>query len=459
MPVAVEPSEVLELIEMIRYLKFDVRAVTLSISLMDCAGSSLDEVLARIERKLTSVLPKFTEAVREVVERYEVPIVNKRVSVTPLSVLAEPFSAISEERGREALMEISSTIDAIAERCGIDYVGGLSAYASRGLTRGDRTLISSVADVLSSTKRIFSSVNAAQTGVGLNMDVILEVSKQIKRLGELTPKGVGCTRFGVFVNLPEDVPFLPAAHHGHNMPEMALHVAVSGPGVVEHIVRARCEGKNLTELFNEVKRVAYKITRVGEFVGNEVSRRMGIKLSTVDLSLAPSPVIGDSVADAVEAMGIDDFGSPGSLAALALLSEAVKRAGVMAATNVGGLSGIMLPGSEDLGLTEALKRGSASIWTLIASSSICLTGLDMICIPGETPADVIAGIVADVLSIGMINNKTLGVRIIPVPGTKPGDEVDFGGLMGRTVVLDVCCSGNSSFVRRGGEIPHYRHRW
>ncbi|MEM4803430.1 MAG: DUF711 family protein [Candidatus Nezhaarchaeales archaeon] len=459
MPIVVHPSEILETIEMIRYLKFDIRATTLSLSLMDCIDSNPSNMMSKIEEKLKRILPSFASIVDEVAERYQVPIVNKRLSITPLSILIEPYSSASLEYGMKVLLEISSLIDNIARECGIDYVGGLSAYVARGATPGDMVVISSIAEVISSTERLFSSVNAAQSGIGININSILDVSKQIKELSGRTSKGIGCTRLGVFANMPEDAPFLPAAHHGHNMPEVALHIAISGPGVLEHAIKSRCQGKSLTELLEEIKRAVFKITRAGEFIGREIARRMGIKLCTVDLSLAPSPKIGDSVADIVEAMGIESFGAPGTLTSLALLTEALKRAGSMAATNVGGFSGVMLPGSEDLGLTEAFKRGSASIWTLIASCSICSTGLDMVCIPGDTPVEIIAGLISDVLSIGVINGKCLGVRLIPVPGAKPGDEVDFGGLLGKTVVLDVGRFTPKDFIARGGEIPHFKQRW
>ncbi|RLF21373.1 MAG: PFL family protein [Thermoprotei archaeon] len=459
MPIVAHPSEIVETIEMIRYLKFDVRAATLSLSLMDCATSDLKLMLSLVEEKLKSILPGFVEAVDEVAERFGVPIVNKRLSVTPLSVLAEPYASKSLEDGRRALVELASTIDSTVGECDVDYVGGFSAYVARGSTPGDQALLSCIADVLSSTERLFSSINAAQTGIGVNVDAIYEVSKQVKRLSELTPKGIGCVKLGVFANLPEDVPFMPGAHHGPNMPSEALHIAISGPGVVEHAIKARCQGKSLTEVFEEVKRVVFKITRAGELIGKEIAERIGVKLCTVDLSLAPSPTIGDSVADIIEAMGVESFGAPGTLAALALLTEGLRRGGAMATTNVGGFSGVMLPGSEDLGLTDAIKRGSASLWCLVACCSICSTGLDMVCIPGDTPVEVIAGLMADVLSIGVMNSKAVGVRVIPVPGAKPGDEVDFGGLLGRSVVLDVGGFTPRDFICRRGEIPHYKHRW
>ncbi len=459
MPIVVHPSEILETIEMVRYLKFDIRAATLSLSLTDCIDPDPSKMMDKVERKLRSVLPKFASVVDEVVERYQIPVVNKRLSTTPLSVLVEPYASANLDRAKEVLLDVSSLMDSLAREGRVDYVGGLSAYVARGATPGDRAVIESIAEVVSSTDRIFSSVNAAQSGIGINVDAVYEVSKQVKELSKRTPKGIGCTRVGVFANIPEDAPFLPAAHHGQNMPEASLHIAISGPGVLEHVIKARCQGKSLTELLDELKRAVFKITRAGEFVGREIAKRMGIRLCTVDLSLAPSPIVGDSVADVVEAMGLDSFGAPGTLTALALLAEALKRAGSMAATNVGGFSGIMLPGSEDLGLTEAFKRGSASIWTLIASCAICSTGLDMVCIPGDTPVEVIAGLTSDVLSIGVVNGKTLGVRLIPVPGAKPGDEVDFGGLLGKTVVLDVGPFTPKGFVARGGEIPHYKQRF
>jgi len=459
LPIVIHPSEILETIEMIRYLKFDIRAATLSLSLMDCVDPDPSKMMDKVEKKLRNVLPKFASVVEEVVERYQIPIVNKRLSITPLSALVEPHASTGLDRAKEVLLDVSSLIDSLARESRVDYVGGLSAYVARGATPGDRAVIESIAEVISSTERVFSSVNAAESGVGINVDAVYEVSKQIKELSERTPKGIGCARVGVFANIPEDAPFLPAAHHGQNMPEAALHIAISGPGVLEHAIRARCQGKSLTELLDELKRAVFKITRAGELVGREIAKRMGIRLCTVDLSLAPSPTIGDSVADVVEAMGLDSFGAPGTLTALALLVEALKRAGSMAATNVGGFSGIMLPGSEDLGLTEAFKRGSATIWTLIASCAICSTGLDMVCIPGDTPVEVMAGLISDVLAIGVVNGKTLGVRLIPVPGAKPGDEVDFGGLLGKTVVLDVGPFTPRGFIARGGEIPHYKQRF
>ncbi|MCS7139650.1 MAG: PFL family protein [Nitrososphaerota archaeon] len=459
MPIVIHPTEILETIEMIKYLKFDIRAVTLSISLMDCIDGNLESMMRKIERKLNDVLPNFVSVTSDVADRYQVPIVNKRVSVTPLSMLVEPYASTSLSEGRRALLELAKFMDSLMKIHGIDYVGGLSAHVARGSTPGDKVVLTSIAEALSQTEKLFSSINAAQTGIGINIDAILEVSKQIKELSERTPKGVGCAKLGVFANLPEDVPFMPGAHHGHNMPELALHVAISGPGVVEHAVKSRCQGMSLTEMLEEIKRVIFKITRVGELIGWEIANRIKVRLCTVDLSLAPTPTVGDSVADVIEAMGIESFGAPGTLTALMLLSEALRRGGSMAATNVGGLSGVMLPGSEDLGLSEAIKRGSVSLWALIASCAICSTGLDMVCIPGDTPAEVVAGLISDVLSIGVINGKSLGVRIIPVPGSKPGDEVDFGGLLGKSVILDVTSYSPKIFVARGGEIPHYKHRW
>ncbi len=439
--------EIQETVEMFMRHKLDVRAITMGISLRDCAGPSGRESRARAREKILSRAGKLVEVGRAIEAEYGVPIINKRIAVTPIALVAESSP-------EEDFTPWAEMLDKVAVELGIDFVGGFSALVQKGMTSGDRRLIASLPRALSTTGRVCASINVGTTKNGINMDAVAEMGRIVKATAEATADrdGIGCAKLVVFCNAPEDNPFMAGAFHGVGEGEAVLSVGVSGPGVV----RAACEqyrGAPLDVLADGIKKTAFKITRMGQLVGMEAARRLGVPFGILDLSLAPTPAVGDSVARILEEMGIESTGAPGTTAALAMLTDMVKKGGVMASTNVGGLSGAFIPVSEDEGMVAAVRCGSINLEKLEAMTCVCSVGLDMIAIPGDTPATTISGIIADEMAIGMVNNKTTAVRLIPVPGKSAGEWAEFGGLLGGAPILPVSKFSCADFIARGGRIP------
>jgi len=443
----INPNEILETIRMVKMENLDIRTVTMGISLRDCSHPDIDKFNERIYEKITANAKNLVRTTEEIQGLYGIPIINKRISVTPIAIAAESCETPD-------FVSVAKTMDEAAKESGVDFIGGFSALVHKGVTPGDIKLINSIPEALASTEKVCSSVNVATTKAGINMDAVALMGNVIKRTAELTADrdGLGCAKLVVFANAPEDNPFMAGAFHGVGEPECVINVGVSGPGVVNAAVR-ELENPNLTEISETIKKTAFKITRMGEMVGREVSRRLGVEFGILDLSLAPTPAIGDSVAAILEAMGLERCGTHGTTAALALLNDAVKKGGAMASSSVGGLSGAFIPVSEDAGMIDAVNAGALSLEKLEAMTCVCSVGLDMIAVPGDTPACTLSAIIADEMAIGMINKKTTAVRVIPAPGKKVGDSVEFGGLLGMAPVMPVSKFSSETFVKRGGRIP------
>jgi len=444
---ALEFNEILETIQMVQMQNLDIRTVTMGISLRDCCHPKIEILCQNIEEKILSYAHNLKETVEEIEKEIGIPIVNKRISVTPIAVVAEATDA-------KDYTPIALTLDKVAEQVGIDFLGGFSALVQKGFTRGDLRLIKSLPKALSATNRVCASVNVGSTRAGINMDAVKLMSEVIKETAELTREkdGIGCAKLVVFCNVPEDNPFMAGAFHGVSEPEVVINVGVSGPGVVRAVLEKHPE-VSLNRLAEVIKQTAFKITRMGDLVGGMVAKRLGIPFGIVDLSLAPTPAVGDSIANILEEMGLERCGTHGTTAALALLNDAVKKGGAMAAYHVGGLSGAFIPVSEDAGMIEAVQLGALTLDKLEAMTCVCSVGLDMIAIPGDTPMETIGGIIADEMAIGMVNNKTTAVRIIPAPGKKVGDRVEFGGLLGYAPIMPVHKFSSAKFIQRGGRIP------
>ena len=439
--------EILETIAMIQNYHFDIRTVTMGINILDCAASDIKRAAQKAATKIERLAADLVKTAELMEKTYGIPIINKRIAVTPIALLAQ--SAATGDYLEMALM-----LDRVAASLGVDFIGGYSALVQKGSTPGDAKLIASLPQALAETKKVCASVNVATTKAGINMDAVLQMAGVIKEAALLTKEqgGIACAKLVVFANAPEDNPFMAGAFHGVGEPEVVINIGISGPGVVRAAVERLpdCDFRALSE---EIKRVSFKITRAGELVGRKVSEKLGVPFGIVDLSLAPTPAIGDSVANILEAMGLERCGGPGTTAALAILNDAVKKGGAMASSAIGGLSGAFIPVSEDAGMIAAVEAGALSIEKLEAMTCVCSVGLDMVAVPGDTSLEIIAGIIADEMAIGMINNKTTAVRIIPVPGKKVGDKVDFGGLLGTAPVMSVRNFSPSKFVHRGGHIP------
>lgn len=441
------PVEIQETVNMFLRYKLDVRAITMGISLRDCACESGKESRRRMREKILRYAGKLVETGRKIETELGVPIINKRIAVTPISLVAEP----SDE---DNYVEWAVTLDQIAKELEVDFIGGFSALVQKGITPGDRILLESIPQALTVTDRVCSSINLGTTKNGINMNAVKDMGRIIKTTAEKTKDkdGLGCAKLVVFCNAPEDNPFMAGAFHGPGEGDAVLSVGVSGPGVI----KAACEayrGKPLDEVADGIKKMAFKITRMGQLVGTEAAKRLGVDFGILDLSLAPTPFVGDSVARILEELGLESAGAPGTTAALAMLTDMVKKGGVMASTNVGGLSGAFIPVSEDEGMIAAVKAGSINLEKLEAMTCVCSVGLDMIAIPGDTPDTTISGIIADEMAIGMVNNKTTAVRVIPVPGKTVGDWAEFGGLLGGAPILPVSKFSCADFINRGGRIP------
>ena len=443
----ISSSEILQTIEMISQQHLDVRTVTMGISLLDCADSEMKVCCERIYDKICRKAEKLVETGCSIEREFGIPIVNKRISVSPISLVA---AACREED----YTPLALTLDRAAKAVGVNFIGGFSALTQKGFTESDLRLIRSIPRALTETELVCSSVNVASTKAGINMDAVAMMGRIIRQTADVDP--MGCAKLVVFSNAVEDNPFMAGAFHGPGEGECVINVGVSGPGVVAHALKA-CKGESFDVVAETIKKTAFKITRMGQLVAQEASKRLGVPFGVVDLSLAPTPAIGDSVAEILEIIGLEKCGTHGTTAALALLNDAVKKGGVMASGHVGGLSGAFIPVSEDAGMISAVEQGCLTIDKLEAMTCVCSVGLDMIAVPGDTSADTISAIIADEAAIGMVNNKTTAVRIIPAKGLKVGDRIDFGGLLGSAPVMPLHEGSAAEFVARGGRIPAPLH--
>ncbi len=444
----IEENNILETINMIKLHNLDIRTVTLALSLRDCMAEDNQKVCDNIYNKIKKYASNLVTYADELADEYSIPIINKRIAVTPISLIGESCK-------NPDYVQIAKTLDEAAKEVGVNFIGGFSALVEKGCTRGDNLLIESIPQALAQTKRVCSSVNVASSKAGINMDAVLKMAEIIKQSAQLTKEQdcIGAAKLVVFCNVPGDNPFMAGAFCGYGEPECALNVGVSGPGVVRAAVEGLDKDANMSELANKIKQTAYKITSTGELIGRKLSKRLNIPFGVIDLSLAPTPAIGDSVAEIFRAMGLEHAGACGTTAALAMLNDAIKKGGIMASSHVGGLSGAFIPVSEDAGMIEAASKGYLSLSKLEAMTCVCSVGLDMIAIPGDTSNDIIAGLIADEMAIGMINKKTTAVRIIPAIGKGVGDNVSFGGLLGQAPVMGINNLSASNFVSRGGRIP------
>ena len=442
-------DEVLETNKMIKEENLDVRTITLGINLMDCIDPDLDTLNGKIYDKITTLAKDLVSVGDEIGLEYGIPIVNKRVSVTPISIIGNAACKTSDD-----FVSICKTLDKAAQKVGVNFIGGYSALAMKNMTESDRLLIESIPEALSSTSNICSSIGLGSTKIGINMDAVRKMGDVIKRTAELTKDqdSIGCAKLVVFCNPPDDNPFMAGAFHGVTEGDAVINVGVSGPGVVKTAIE-QVKGENFETLCETIKKTAFKVTRVGQLVGKEASARLNIPFGILDLSLAPTPAIGDSIADILQGMGLERVGAPGTTAALAILNDQVKKGGVMVSSYVGGLSGAFIPVSEDSSMADAVTAGSLTLEKLEAMTCVCSVGLDMIAIPGDTTPETISGIIADEMAIGMVNQKTTAVRVIPVIGKKAGEHAEFGGLLGSAPIIKVNTFRCDDFVNRGGRIP------
>ena len=439
--------EILETIKMIHEENLDIRTITMGISLLDCCHSDGEVCREKIYDKITRYAKDLVKVGQDIEKEYGIPIINKRISVTPIAMIAESCND-------EDYVRFAQTLDKTAEVLGINFIGGFSALVHKGFTPGDIKLISSIPEALATTKRVCASVNVATTKAGINMDAVEKMGRVIKQAAELTADagGLACAKLVVLANAPDDNPFMAGAFHGIGEPGCVINVGVSGPGVVKCALE-KVRGADFSTVADVIKKTAFKITRMGQLVAQEASKRLNVPFGVVDLSLAPTPAVGDSVAYILEEVGLEKCGTHGMIAALALLNDAVKKGGTMASSHVGGLSGAFIPVSEDAGMIDAVLKGALSIEKLEAMTCVCSVGLDMIVVPGDTTAETISAIIADEAAIGVVNNKTTAVRIIPAPGKKEGDLVEFGGLLGTGPVMKLNKYSSSEFIKRGGRIP------
>lgn len=442
-----ETKQILETIKMIEEEKLDIRTITMGISLLDCIDSDGEKARQKIYEKITRLAKDLVKVGDEITSEFGIPIINKRISVTPISLIA----GASDDKD---YVEFAKTLDAAAKAVGVNFIGGFSALVQKGCHKGDEILIKSIPQALAQTERVCSSVNVGSTQTGINMNAVKLMGQIIKEAAALTAdnSSMACAKLVVFANAVEDNPFMAGAFHGVGEADCVINVGVSGPGVVKRALE-KVKGESFDVVAETIKNTAFKITRMGQLVGKEASERLGVKFGIVDLSLAPTPAIGDSVAHILEEMGLEAVGTHGTTAALAMLNDAVKKGGVMACGHVGGLSGAFIPVSEDAGMIDAVNNGALNLEKLEAMTCVCSVGLDMIAIPGDTPAETISAIIADEAAIGVINHKTTAVRIIPAVGLKVGDNIEFGGLLGHAPVMSVNKFSSCDFINRGGRIP------
>lgn len=439
-------NDILETIRMIQDENLDIRTITMGISLLDCIDADIDKACAKVYEKITRCAKDLVKTGEDIEREYGIPIINKRLSVTPIAIVSAACD--------QSPVKFAQTMDKAAEAVGVNLIGGYSALVQKGFSAGDLNLIRSIPEALACTSRVCSSVNIGSTKTGINLDACKLMGQVVREAAERTvdQKCFGAAKLVVFCNAPEDNPFMAGAFHGVGEPDCIINVGVSGPGVVRAAV-SKYPDASITEIADVIKKTAFKITRMGQLVGTVASERLGVPFGIVDLSLAPTPAVGDSVAHILEEIGLEQCGTHGTTATLALLNDAVKKGGVMASSRIGGLSGAFIPVSEDAGMIDAARSGALCIEKLEAMTAVCSVGLDMICIPGDTPADTIAAIIADEAAIGMVNSKTTAVRVIPAIGCKVGDELSFGGLFGSGPVMKINQNSSSKFINRGGQIP------
>lgn len=439
-------SDILETIKMIQEENLDIRTITMGISLLDCIDSDIDIACEKVYNKIVKYASNLVKVGEEIEKQYGIPIINKRISVTPIAMLA------AATKGNP--VKFALALEKAAITCNVNFIGGYSALVQKGFSCGDKELIMSIPEALKQTERVCASVNVGSTKAGINLDACQLMGKIVKEASELTADKncVGSAKLVVLCNAPEDNPFMAGAFHGVGEPECVINVGVSGPGVVKSAIE-KAKGANITEIADIIKRTAFKITRMGQLVGTEASKRLGVPFGIVDLSLAPTPAVGDSVAHILEEMGLEKCGTHGTTATLALLNDAVKKGGVMASSKVGGLSGAFIPVTEDAGMIDAARCEALTIEKLEAMTAVCSVGLDMIVIPGDTPTETISAIIADEAAIGMVNSKTTAVRVIPAIGKKEGEELDFGGLLGHGPIMKINHNSSADFINRGGQIP------
>ncbi|MGN1457899.1 MAG: PFL family protein [Acutalibacteraceae bacterium] len=443
----INSHDILETINMIDNENLDVRTITMGISLLDCIDDNIDKACDKVYDKICRYAKDLVKTGEDISKEYGIPIIHKRISVTPIAMLAAACPTMNP-------VKFAKTLDRAADTVGVNFVGGYTALVHKGFAPGDYALIESIPEALSSTERVCSSVNIGSTKAGINMDAVKKMGKVVRRTAELTAdrECIGAAKLVVFCNAPEDNPFMAGAFHGAGEPDCVINVGVSGPGVVRAAL-AKAGNCNITEVADIVKKTAFKITRTGQLVAKEAAKRLSVPFGIVDLSLAPTPAIGDSVAHILEEMGLEQCGAHGTTACLALLNDAVKKGGVMASSHVGGLSGAFIPVTEDAGMIDAARSKALTLNKLEAMTAVCSVGLDMIAIPGDTSAEIISGIIADEAAIGMVNSKTTAVRVIPAIGKKAGEELNFGGLLGGGPIMDVNPVSPAKFISRGGRIP------
>lgn len=441
--------EVAETNRMIEEENLDVRTITIGISLLDCMDNNVDQVCSNIYKKITTIAKDLVKTGQDIEKKYGIPIVNKRISVTPIGTIGASCCKTTDD-----FVKIAKTLDRCAHEVGVNFIGGYSAIVSKNMTNAEKLLIQSIPEAMKESELVCASVNVGSTKTGINMDAVKLVGEVVKETANLTKENdsIGCAKLVIFCNAPDDNPFMAGAFHGITEGDAVINVGVSGPGVMHEAIK-KAKGQDFGELCETIKKTAFKITRVGQMVANEASEALGIPFGIIDLSLAPTPAIGDSIADCLQAMGLERVGAPGTTAALAILNDQVKKGGVMASSYVGGLSGAFIPVSEDQGMIDAVEVGSLTLEKLEAMTCVCSVGLDMIAIPGKTSAKTISGIIADEMAIGMINQKTTAVRVIPVIGKDVGDTVEFGGLLGYAPIMPVNTFGCDAFIDRGGRIP------
>lgn len=446
----INPFEILETVNMIDKENLDIRTITMGISLKSCVDPNIDKACEKVYNKITTYAKDLVKVGQDIENQYGIPIINKRISVTPIATLIDAL----DEPNAEKCVKLAKTLDKAAKTTGVNFIGGYSALVHKGFTKGERVLIESIPEALASTELVCSSVNVGTTRAGINMDAVKLMGETVKKAAELTKDsgGFACAKLVVFCNAVEDNPFMAGAFHGEGEGDCVINVGVSGPGVVKCALE-KVKGEPFGIVAETIKKTAFKITRMGQLVAQEASKRLGVPFGIVDLSLAPTPAVGDSVAYILEEMGLEKCGTHGTTAALALLNDAVKKGGVMASSYVGGLSGAFIPVSEDAGMIAAAKEGALVLEKLEAMTCVCSVGLDMIAVPGDTPAATISAIIADEAAIGMVNSKTTAVRVIPAPGYDVGDVVEFGGLLGSGPVMPVKKYSSEEFVARGGRIP------
>lgn len=443
----INTQDIMETIRMIQEEDLDIRTTTMGISLLDCADTDIHKACGKIYDKITRLAGNLVSVGESIEKKYGIPIVNKRVSVTPIAMMA----GIS---GGDPVL-YAKTLDRAAKEIGINFIGGYSALVQKGFSAGDMELIQSIPRALAETEMVCSSVNIGSTKAGINMDAVKLMGEKVRETAEFTKEQqcIGAAKLVIFCNAPEDNPFMAGAFHGPGEPDCVINVGVSGPGVVRAALAKMDDTADLSQVAEMIKRTAFKITRMGQLVGAEASQRLGVPFGIIDLSLAPTPAVGDSVAHILEEVGLEQCGAAGTTAALAMLNDAVKKGGLMASSNVGGLSGAFIPVTEDAGMIAATRSGALTIEKLEAMTAVCSVGLDMMVIPGDTPSEVISGIIADEAAIGMINSKTTAVRVIPAIGVEDGDELDFGGLLGTGPIVKVSTKSPAKMIHRGGRIP------